>query len=184
MDLRPQPRSAAVHGTTPVNNMDEMNDLNEVDAFRMRLRKAIRRKGITQTVLARELGVRDATVSDWFNRGTVPNGAILLRVPDILDVDGHWLLTGEGDPKRVPAEERSELAKLADAERMQIATLLQVVMKVVEGKGSRTASAAPEEEDYIRVRGATEDESAALESIQAHGEQKRRRGRPRKQQEG
>jgi hypothetical protein len=51
---------------------------------------------MTQADLARDLGVGVATVSEWFTRGRVPNGDVMLRLPSTLGVSGHWLLTGEG----------------------------------------------------------------------------------------
>lgn len=50
---------------------------------------------MSQTELARQLGVRVATVNEWLNRDTMPGGAIMVHLPGILSVDGHWLLTGE-----------------------------------------------------------------------------------------
>jgi transcriptional regulator with XRE-family HTH domain len=51
---------------------------------------------MSQADLARELGVGMATVSEWFTRGRVPNGDVMLRIPGALGISGHWLLTGEG----------------------------------------------------------------------------------------
>lgn len=51
---------------------------------------------MTQADLARELGLGVATVSEWFTRGRVPNGDVMLRLPRTLGVNGHWLLTGDG----------------------------------------------------------------------------------------
>lgn len=51
---------------------------------------------MSQADLARELGVGVATVSEWFTRGRVPSGEVILRLPDALEVSGHWLLTGRG----------------------------------------------------------------------------------------
>lgn len=59
---------------------------------------------MSQADLARELGVGVATVSEWFTRGRVPSGEVILRLPDALQVNGHWLLTGRGprDGERRP----------------------------------------------------------------------------------
>ena len=51
---------------------------------------------MSQADLARGLGIGVATVSEWFTRGRVPNGDVMLRLPSALQVSGHWLLTGEG----------------------------------------------------------------------------------------
>jgi len=68
----------------------------ELSAFFERLRQLLEDRGMSQADLARELGVGVATVSEWFTRGRVPNGDVLLRLPNALRVSGHWLLTGEG----------------------------------------------------------------------------------------
>jgi len=68
----------------------------ELSAFFERLRQVLDDRGLSQADLARELGVGVATVSEWFTRGRVPNGDVMLRLPAALKVNGHWLLTGEG----------------------------------------------------------------------------------------
>jgi len=68
----------------------------ELSAFFERLRQVLDDQGLSQADLARELGVGVATVSEWFTRGRVPNGDVMLRLPSALRVNGHWLLTGEG----------------------------------------------------------------------------------------
>lgn len=68
----------------------------ELSAFFERLRHALDERGMSQADLARELGVGVATVSEWFTRGRVPNGDVMLRLPHALAVNGHWLLTGQG----------------------------------------------------------------------------------------
>lgn len=68
----------------------------ELSSFFERLRQCLDDRSMSQADLARELGVGVATVSEWFTRGRVPNGDVMLRLPSTLHVSGHWLLTGEG----------------------------------------------------------------------------------------
>jgi transcriptional regulator with XRE-family HTH domain len=68
----------------------------ELSAFFARVREVLAARRMSQMDLARELGVGAATVSEWFTRGRVPNGDVMLRLPHVLAVNGHWLLTGEG----------------------------------------------------------------------------------------
>jgi transcriptional regulator with XRE-family HTH domain len=68
----------------------------ELSAFFERLRLCLKDREMSQADLARELGVGVATVSEWFTRGRVPNGDVMLRLPHTLQVNGHWLLTGGG----------------------------------------------------------------------------------------
>jgi transcriptional regulator with XRE-family HTH domain len=75
----------------------------ELSAFFERLRQVLDDRGLSQADLARELGVGVATVSEWFTRGRVPNGDVMLRLPGALRVNGHWLLTGDGPRELDPA---------------------------------------------------------------------------------
>ena len=68
----------------------------ELAAFFERLRLVLEDRQMSQADLARELGVGTATVSEWFTRGRVPSGDVMLRLPHALTVSGHWLLTGKG----------------------------------------------------------------------------------------
>lgn len=68
----------------------------EISAFLARLRRGLEARGMSQAELARALGVGEATVSEWFTRGRVPQGDVFLRLPSVLQVNGHWLLTGDG----------------------------------------------------------------------------------------
>jgi transcriptional regulator with XRE-family HTH domain len=77
----------------------------ELSAFFERLRQLLEDRGMSQADLARELGVGVATVSEWFTRGRVPNGDVMLRLPHALAVNGHWLLTGEGPREREQGRE-------------------------------------------------------------------------------
>jgi transcriptional regulator with XRE-family HTH domain len=71
----------------------------ELSAFFERLRQCLHERAMSQADLARQLGVGVGTVSEWFTRGRVPNGDVMLRLPAALGVNGHWLLTGEGPRK-------------------------------------------------------------------------------------
>jgi transcriptional regulator with XRE-family HTH domain len=69
---------------------------SDLSSFVERLRQCLLERGMSQADLARGLGIGVATVSEWFTRGRVPNGDVMLRLPAALQVSGHWLLTGEG----------------------------------------------------------------------------------------
>ena len=77
---------------------------------------------MTQTVLAQLLDVNLPTVNRWLNRDVLPDGASLVKLPAILVVDGHWLLTGEGEMVRKPMPEETqamldEIAAIVDKAR-------------------------------------------------------------------
>jgi len=52
------------------------------------------------------LDVRQATISQWFNSDAPaqPKAEQILRLPGVLEVNGHWLLTGEGGIDDRPTE--------------------------------------------------------------------------------
>lgn len=84
------------------------------EAFRRRMVLAIRSADVAQADIARALDVSPSRVSRWGNpdpeQGELPSEAYLPFMPALLDVDGHWLLTGTGKPGRsleVPEERRS-----------------------------------------------------------------------------
>src|SRR5215213_8515811 len=89
-----------------------------------RIAEARERKGWNQTALAERLGnLRQPTVSDWENDRYVPEGKALLRLREVLEIDGHWLLTGEGEPTRHSPEHHEQffdqVARLVDGVRAQ-----------------------------------------------------------------
>lgn len=75
----------------------------EVAAFFERLRAVLRARQMSQADLARQLRISGTTVSEWFTRGRMPHGDVMLRMPEVLEVNGHWLLTGQGSRDRVPS---------------------------------------------------------------------------------
>jgi len=73
--------------------------------FRRRLALAVEQSRLRQREIAKRLGGREATVSDWMAGRTAPNLDQLLRLPGLLNVSGHWLLTGAGPMRPVPHHE-------------------------------------------------------------------------------
>lgn len=84
--------------------------------FRRRLALAVEQSPLRQREIAERLGVREATVSDWMAGRTAPNLDQLLRLPVILDVSGHWLLTG-AEPMR-PVEQHAAVDALVEIARI------------------------------------------------------------------
>lgn len=127
-------------------------------AFRTRLREGLARRRMSQTELARQLGVRVATVNEWLNRGTMPSGPIMLRLPGILSLDGHWLLTGE---RRAAGG-----APLPSERRERVAALLEEALRLLGEPEEEHAGAG--EGRVGRVRKPREDEQRALEAVELH----------------
>lgn len=75
-------------------------DAPEVNAFFDRFLWACELRGIGPWRLAALLDTSPGTVHAWFARTKTPELRWLVRLPGVLGVDGHWLLTGRGDPFR------------------------------------------------------------------------------------
>ena len=72
------------------------------DTFAKRLALALHHSGLTQQQLADALDIRAASVSAWMQTdGPLPRGTQLVRMPELLGVSGHWLLTGQGPMRPV-----------------------------------------------------------------------------------
>lgn len=59
---------------------------DEVVGFLARLEAVMKRQGVNRSELARRLGARASTVSEWWTVGRAPNGELLLRLPEVLGV--------------------------------------------------------------------------------------------------
>lgn len=70
---------------------------------------ALDRKGLGQNELAEMVGASSGAASGWFSKGTYPGGNFIVQLPELLDVDGHWLLTGEGTMERKKGDDREAL---------------------------------------------------------------------------
>ena len=64
--------------------------------FPRRLSLAAKRAGLSQAALATIVDVSPSTVSDWYAGRYLPRAEVLMQLPEVLDVSGHWLLTGRG----------------------------------------------------------------------------------------
>lgn len=94
--------------------------------FFRRLREAMAAREVTQQELARRLGTSPGTVSPWFRarNPSFPNTHIL-KLPKVLKVNGHWLLTGEGHMDAGPGE---TFAKGVRHERERVRQMLKKIV--------------------------------------------------------
>lgn len=76
------------------------SDLRDAWFYRLVLAKGY--AGINNAEIARRTRASDSSVSTWFDKRikAMPEGIKLLQLPWALGVDGHWLLTGEGNMLR------------------------------------------------------------------------------------
>ena len=73
--------------------------------FGDRVAAARERAGMTQSQLARRLGVKLSTLRGWEDDLSEPRANRLSMMAGILNVSIMWLLTGEGDGLQGPEEE-------------------------------------------------------------------------------
>jgi transcriptional regulator with XRE-family HTH domain len=97
--------------------MSDENDWYGADAatFGDRLAGAREAAGMSQTQLARRLGVKKATIAAWENDLSEPRANRLSMMAGMINVSIMWLLTGEGEGMDAPVEEGSADLELADA---------------------------------------------------------------------
>ena len=79
--------------------------VTRADGLHDRLRQAMDAAGLNDAQLAERLNTKQSTVSGWFKGGRIPGGDHLMRLPPVLMVSGHWLLTGDGEMRPTPLDE-------------------------------------------------------------------------------
>ncbi|WP_170382548.1 helix-turn-helix domain-containing protein [Ruegeria atlantica] len=87
----------------------------EAATFGDRLAGAREAAGMTQSQLARRLGVKKATIAAWENDLSEPRANRLSMMAGMINVSIKWLLTGEGEGMDAPVEEGEANLELADA---------------------------------------------------------------------
>ncbi len=107
--------------------------------FGTRLKGLLQRRGFTQETFAEAVGVSQSAVSDWVRDEKLPEGKFLVQFPGLLEVSGHWLLTGTG-PEALPgAPQASDMAFAAAMEDIR-----RKVLAAVESALAPTPSASPD----------------------------------------
>jgi hypothetical protein len=86
--------------------------------FAERLRKAMTARGLdTPYALAKAMDYQGSSrVAAWLVEGdeNMPGGKNLIQLVRTLRVNGHWLLTGEGDMAATPTEAQAFMADVED----------------------------------------------------------------------
>ena len=80
----------------------------EAATFGDRLAAAREQAGMSQSQLAKRLGVKKATMSSWEQDLSEPRANKLSMAAGMLNVSIMWLLTGEGDGMQTPIDEEDE----------------------------------------------------------------------------
>lgn len=73
-----------------------------------RLKQARKSRGYTQDALASAIGVSRGVISNIEYEKTKPQSLVIHAICDVLQIDEHWLISGEGKMER-----NSELEKSA-----------------------------------------------------------------------
>ncbi|WP_171210799.1 helix-turn-helix domain-containing protein [Ruegeria sp. HKCCA5426] len=96
--------------------MNDENDWYGPDAatFGDRLAGAREAGGMTQSQLARRLGVKKATIAAWENDLSEPRANRLSMLAGMVNVSIMWLLTGEGEGMDAPVEADESTPELAE----------------------------------------------------------------------
>ncbi|WP_170417553.1 helix-turn-helix domain-containing protein [Ruegeria atlantica] len=96
--------------------MNDENDWFGPDAatFGDRLAGAREAAGMTQSQMARRLGVKKATIAAWENDLSEPRANRLSMMAGMVNVSIMWLLTGEGEGMDAPMEADEGAPELAD----------------------------------------------------------------------
>ncbi|WP_170764203.1 helix-turn-helix domain-containing protein [Ruegeria lacuscaerulensis] len=82
--------------------------------FGDRLAGAREAAGMTQSQMARRLGVKKATIAAWENDLSEPRANRLSMMAGMVNVSIMWLLTGEGEGMDAPQEIEEGAPELAD----------------------------------------------------------------------
>ena len=91
--------------------------------FKQRLCDLLVQKNHTQAELARYVGVKNNTVSDWINKGTSPKIEHLYRIAEFFDVSYDLLMTGEEKNPSLPEDELELIGyykKLPEKEKQRL----------------------------------------------------------------
>jgi HTH-type transcriptional regulator, cell division transcriptional repressor len=105
-----------------------MPDINSSDWFSAdaatfgdRVAGAREAANLTQETLARQLGVKLATIQNWENDHSEPRANKLQMMSGMLNVSMRWLLTGEGEGVETPSHANNVdmQTALADLSRMR-----------------------------------------------------------------
>ncbi|SLN15477.1 helix-turn-helix domain-containing protein [Ruegeria meonggei] len=96
--------------------MNDENDWYGPDSatFGDRLAGAREAAGMTQSQMARRLGVKKTTIVSWENDLSEPRANRLSMMAGMINVSIMWLLTGEGEGMDAPLEADEAVPELAD----------------------------------------------------------------------
>lgn len=97
--------------------------------FSERLQELMSENGYTKYRVAKELTMSASTIANYLNGKTRPDITKLEEISRFFGVNRHWLLTGEGDKKRVDSfpinHQNSELGEQGETSLVRLITILE-----------------------------------------------------------
>ncbi len=110
--------------------------------FYERLEELCSKKSITVSSLVKELGLSTSKVTAWKN-GTVPKGAILVKIADYFGVPLDYLMGRTDDPNQKPGESNikldefsyamyNESKELSDSDKQRLLTFARMLRESSE----------------------------------------------------
>ena len=99
--------------------------------FKEKLQELFNQKGCTQVALAKYVGVKPNTVSDWLNKGTSPKINHLYKIVEFFDVSFDYLFSNETTTQITLSHDEKELLsyfrKLPSREKLMELGRLQML---------------------------------------------------------
>ncbi len=74
--------------------------LNKIKEINIRLKWAMKEKGVSKLRLSRSLGISQQTMATWVNCTSHIKSNFLIPICNALDIQPLWLLSGEGNMKK------------------------------------------------------------------------------------
>lgn len=90
--------------------------------FSIRLLSELKFLGKSQADLARFLGVRQSTVQQWIQKGSIPAADTALKIAQFINVSLEYLITGKNPPPKT-----EKVIKNYDSDISEIVELLELL---------------------------------------------------------
>ena len=80
-----------------------------------RLKKILKNKNIKQKKFCEDIGISQQSIYEWQNKHSYPNGELIIRIANYLNVSCDYLLTGQEGEKNATHEQiKSALQDVMD----------------------------------------------------------------------
>lgn len=100
--------------------------------------------GVTQADVAKGLGMASSSVSDWFRKGALPDGAAMLALPKVLKCSANWLLLNTGPMETVEGAARDHVLR-AEGAHAAILDMRELLDELQEATASGGGGRSPAE---------------------------------------